>query len=81
MKRNLLLLVYVYVPSSWQCVGLIYLLMASSRWSGYGGLNAPLGNVWGYVMWHQCPPTVCTVGFVTALELIVCIEWAGCLRQ
>ena len=83
MKENLLLLVHicVYVPYSWQCVGLIYVLMASSRWSSYGGLNAPFDNVWGCIMCHQCPPTDCTVVPVTALGLIACIEWPGFLRQ
>ena len=80
MKENLLLLVCVYIPHSWQCVGFIYVLMASSRWSSYGGLNALFRNVWDCIMCHQCPPTDCTAVLVTALGLITCIEWSGYLR-
>ena len=60
----------VYVPCTWQCVGLLYAFMVSSRWCSYGGLNALLGNVWCCVMWLQCVPTVHTVGLVTVLGLI-----------
>ena len=35
----------------------------------------------GSVMRHQYALTVHTVGLLTVLGLIDCIEWPGCLRQ